>query len=125
MSIADYKPKYLNKSRSKKQKRRFNPENWVTGPDPILHDMYYAWLKHRSQAQYRGEQHNLTWSQWQNIWPLDIWLQRGRAQDSLVLARIDHLGPWDIDNCYVIARKEYLKRQGEFRRGLSDVQSRV
>jgi len=49
----------VNKSRG--IKRGPYPQNWCTGPDPRRHAQYYAWLKHKSQAHYRGELHELTW----------------------------------------------------------------
>lgn len=115
--MMNYQSKYINRSRAVKRNRRTTPELWVSGPDPITHDKYYAWLKHKAQAKYRKEEYHLTWEEWQNIWTPDIWMQRGRASDDLCLGRLDHLGPWSVDNCHIITRKEHLARQGEFVRG--------
>lgn len=86
------------------------PEQWKVGPDPWLHDQYYAWLKHRSQAQYRGEEYLFTWEDWQYFWHHDdLWQQRGRSRDCLILTRIDEEKAWHRDNCHIITRLEHLR----------------
>ena len=95
--------------------RRTTPELWISGPDPVTHDIYYAWLKHKAQARFRNEEHDLTWEEWQAIWTPDNWAQRGRRATDLCLSRIDHLGPWTASNVQLVERKEHLKRQREFR----------
>jgi hypothetical protein len=105
----EYKPKYLNKSRAIKRERRQTPEMWVSGPDPIVHDKYYAWLKHRAQARYRGEPYELTWEDWQAIWPTELFLQRGRSAEQLCLVQIDPDLGWIPSNVQVITRREYVR----------------
>lgn len=115
--MMNYQTKYINRSRATKRTRRTTPELWITGPDPVTHDKYYAWLKHKAQAKFRKEPHHITWEEWQSLWTQDLWLQRGRRADDLCLSRIDHLGEWSIDNVQIVTRREHLQRQGEFIRG--------
>ena len=115
----DYYFKYAKASQPDRYKpggpgRPIRPEEWCTGEDPVRHDKYYAWLKHRAQAKFRKEDYDLTWEDWESLWTDELWFQRGRAKTDLCLGRLDHLGPWSLDNCHVIPREEHLKRQGEF-----------
>lgn len=95
-----------------------DPNSWISGPDLLQHEMYYAWSKHKSQAHYRKEQHDLTWADWQAIWhnPHDF-LSRGRQPDSLVLTRRDIEQGWTRDNVEIITRLEQLRRTAELSRG--------
>ena len=96
---------------------RHYPEKWLSGPDYDDHQKYYAWLKHRSQAWYRGEEHTLTWEEWLSFWPDDIWSQRGRKSHDLVLTRLDCEGSWSRDNCHIITRGEHLVKMSSRKRG--------
>lgn len=93
-----------------------DPARWISGPDPIDHDKYYAWLKHRSQARYRNEDYEITWEEWQTIWPNELFLLRGRKLYDLCIARIDMDQSWNINNIVVHKRSEQLKRNKEFRK---------
>lgn len=107
------------KSKSVKGRaRRRTPEYWKSGPDPLHHEMYYAWSKHRSQAQYRKEQYLITWEDWLTIWadPNDF-LRRGRKPEDLTLTRQDPSGPWSLDNVEIMIRIEHLRREIERRGG--------
>jgi hypothetical protein len=91
---------------------RTYPNMWKTGPDPWLHDQYYAWLKHKSQAAYRGEEYNFTWEDWQYFWfTNERWRQRGRAADCLVLTRLDPEKEWSRSNCHMMIRQDHLRQQ--------------
>lgn len=96
--------------------RPVDPSKWISGPDPLSHDKYYAWLKHRAQARYRHEQYDLTWEEWETLWPDNLFLQRGRKSTDLCLARVDWSQPWSAVNCHIVERKQHLKRNGEFRK---------
>jgi hypothetical protein len=96
---------------------RHYPDKWLSGPDYLDHEKYYAWLKHRSQAYYRGEEHEITWPYWQSLWPNDVWYQRGKRKEDLCLTRIDPEKPWSDLNCEIITRQEQFNRQGLARRG--------
>lgn len=104
-----YAPKE-GKSKLGKPRKMF-PNNWVSGPDLLTHDMYYAWQKHRAQANYRNEPHRLTWEDWQEIWsnPTDF-QNRGRQPEDLTLTRIDDDGAWEISNVEVMTRLEQLRK---------------
>jgi hypothetical protein len=96
---------------------RHYPEKWYSGPDYDDHQKYYAWLKHRSQALYRGEGHTLTWRKWLELWPEDVWIQRGKQRTDLCLTRPDPELAWSDDNCEIITRQEQFNRQGLAKRG--------
>lgn len=84
------------------------PHLWISGPDPLTHDQYYAWLKHKSQAAYRKEAHELSFEDWLSIWNVDDrWAQRGNHSCSVVLTRYDKTLPWSLYNCYVKNRQQH------------------
>lgn len=91
-------------------KQKARSHLWITGPDPLTHEKFYAWHKHRSQANYRKEEYLLTFDDWQQLWPDEKFLNRGRDRDSFVLTRIERDGPWSIANCEVVTRYDQLKR---------------
>lgn len=106
-----YAPKVSSIKNSYGKARRMFPTNWISGPDPVQHDMYYAWQKHRAQARYRKEDYELTWEDWQTIWanPVDF-LNRGRKPEDLTLTRIDDDGCWQLDNVQIMTRLEQLRK---------------
>jgi len=107
----NYEFKYaLNNTRTSPAKgpgRTINPDKWIKGPDRICHDKYYAWLKHRSQATYRKEDYELTWDQWESLWPHELFLRRGKGPDSVCLVQLDRSVGWNIDNVEIIVRKTH------------------
>ena len=103
--------RYVPKSNRKTdcpQGRPVNPDTWKTGPDPLVREQYYAYLKHRSQAKYRNEDYSLTFEDWQAFWTNGNWDKRGRTADSLCLARLNNEGPWAWHNVAVLTRLEQL-----------------
>ena len=104
-----YAPKE-GKSKMGKPRKMF-PDNWLSGPDLLTHDMYYAWSKHKAQAAYRKEPHSLSWADWQTIWanPID-YQNRGRKPEDLTLTRIDDDGAWTMSNVEVMTRLEQLRK---------------
>lgn len=95
-----------------RQGRAADPDQWITGPDPVEHDKYYAWLKHRSQARFRGEEYNLTWQDWSRLWGLDKWLSRGRSSECYTMYRLNSTVPWHKDNvviCLVRDKGKYYQ----------------
>ena len=96
---------------------RHHPDTWKSGPDYLDHQKYYAWLKHKAQAAYRGESYELDWPDWQTIWKGDLWHSRGRGNYDLALTRIDSKKPWCMKNCELVTRLEQYRRQGIKRRG--------
>jgi len=112
----NYRMKYepTIKGQGKKGRtRRQTPELWISGPDPIEHDKYYAWQKHRAQARFRGEEYELTWEEFQSIWPNELFLQRGRTRGSYSMIRLDNTQPWAIDNVEVVTSEYHHKTQQE------------
>lgn len=94
------------------------PHIWVTGPDPRRHDQYYAYLKHRAQANFRNEHHSLTWSEWETLWNTDFaWENRGRKPDEVCLAMIDISKGWYLHNVKIMTRMEQLTLNGFNRKG--------
>lgn len=92
-----------------------NPEFWDTDEARILFDMRYAWMKHKAQASYRGEEHSLTLDEWMDIWTPETFVQRGRTVDSYCLYMDDFTLGWHKDNVIVGLRSEYLVRAKEYR----------
>ena len=86
------------------------PQTWITGTDPLTHEQYTAWLKHRAQAHFRNEEYSLTFEDWSWFWNQDDrWSRRGRSGTSLCLTRIDHSEPWSRSNCLIITRQVQMK----------------
>lgn len=96
--------------------RPVNPDLWLSGPDPITHEKYYAWLKHKSQAKFRKEEYELTFEDWQSIWSDADFVRRGRSKTDLCLSRTDVGAAWTLDNCNIVTREQHLKRNREFRK---------
>lgn len=96
--------------------RPSNPNDWVTGPDPVRREKYYGFLKHRSQAHYRGEQYELEWHEWESLWPDHKWLDRGRRITNLIIFRLDPEVPWCKDNVCVDTRRKHFDLCVERRR---------
>lgn len=111
-----FKYAHNSKNKTQGQGRRVNPLTWKHGPDPFTHECYYAYLKHRSQALYRKEGYDLTFEQWQQLWPQELFEQRGRSNHSLVLTRLDWDNAWSEDNVRIVTRKEHLKLSGSHRK---------
>ena len=93
-----------------KRTRRFDPDKWVTGPDPLRRNKYYAYLKHRAQAKYRGESYSLTWEDWETVWEDHLWEQRGKGSQALCLAQIDCDKGWHAGNVEIISRNEQVSK---------------
>ena len=85
------------------------PQQWHTGPDPITHDKYYAFLKHRAQAKYRGETYLLTWQDWQRLWPNKLWARRGRGPNQLSLTMKDKKLGWCVHNLQIRTRTDHMR----------------
>lgn len=109
----DYKLKYLRPLSNKHTPPRgpvAQRENWE-GDRPIERDRYYAYLKHRAQAKFRGEEYLLTIEDWETLWPLDKWVQRGRHSEALCLTKRDTVQGWHVDNVEVVTRITMLQRE--------------
>ena len=106
-----YAPKKSSVNNSYGKPRKMFPDSWRSGSDLVMHDMYYAWLKHKSQAAYRNEAYSLSWEEWQTVWGNPVnFLNRGRKPEDLTITRIDDDGAWDIDNVQLMTRLEQLRK---------------
>jgi hypothetical protein len=83
-----------------------SPHDWKSGPDPIEHDKYYGWKKHQAQARFRNEEYELTWEDWQQLWPTELWLQRGRLKDNYTMYRRTNDLPWSSDNVVICRQRD-------------------
>ena len=86
--------------------KKRNPAKWKTGPDTVTRDKYYAFLRHRAQARFRNEPHELVWETWLNLWPNELWGNRGRGLNNHCITRLDPELPWRADNVRVCVRAE-------------------
>ena len=86
-------------------------------PTPWKHDCHYAYLRHRAQARYRGEQYAITEQEWMGLWNEGLWNRRGRAPESICLARIVDDLPWCIPNVHFITRYESIRKTHRSRTG--------
>jgi hypothetical protein len=111
----EYKNKYAYTGTKKKPNgqpgRHENPDLWVTGPDPIRRDKYYAWMKHKAQAKFRNETYELAFEDWERFWTDEHWFNRGRHVENVILTRKDFELGWHLDNIEIISRSEYHKRR--------------
>lgn len=108
-----YRAKYIPKCEGKPlgspgKGRKVDPNYWKTGTDPIRRDKYYAFLKHRAQAKFRGEEYYLTWEDWESLWTPELWEQRGRRITNLCLTRPSFDGPWCVSNVEVATRRQHF-----------------
>jgi hypothetical protein len=85
------------------------PHKWKTGPDPLRHDKFVGWHRHRSQALYRREPYELSFEDFEQAWGM-LWHQRGRHRNDYCLTRRDAKDPWSKDNTQVITRGEHGMR---------------
>jgi len=96
--------KYLPKSKTGKR--------WCSAKfagDDARRNKYYAYLKHRSQAQFRGESYELTFAEWEHLWPEAEWQRRGRAIDDFCITRRDFDGEWAVHNVIICTRRDHFK----------------
>jgi len=90
------------------------PHAWRSGPDPVAHAQYRAYIQQRNQAQFRGEIWNLTLAEWRELWA-DLWPLRGRGREDYCMTRRDWTGDWTVDNTHVITRRQHAQMHGRHR----------
>jgi hypothetical protein len=78
-------------------------------PDLEQHEKHIAFLRQRSQARFRGEGWTITIEEFFDLWPTDLWSQRGRKPDEYCMTRKDNEGAWSKDNCMVISRLDHFR----------------
>lgn len=94
------------------------PDMWKSGPDETAHDQYNGWIRHRAQAHFRHEPHELTYAEWCAIWNQDdAWAQRGRGIDCLCLCMIEPDWGWSVANVEILDRKTQLLNSGRSGQG--------
>lgn len=109
--MTNYAPKPRSKYGPTNTPGRYpDPSKWKSGPDPVAHEKYYAWLRHRAQAKFRKEHYTITWEEWQQLWPDPLWHKRGRGRQDLVLSRVDLDQGWSMCNLEVTSRLEHLRK---------------
>ena len=86
------------------------PHVWVTGPDPERHARYRIWAQQRNQAQWRGEEWDLDFDTWLQLWE-PLWHLRGRCRGSWCMSRLDWDLPWSAANVAIITREEHAQLQ--------------
>jgi len=84
------------------------PHTWVTGTDPLRHDMYHNWARARAQALFRSEIWDLSFEAWEQFWQWD-WHLRGRGAQDICITRIDRQQPWHQDNICKITRRDLAR----------------
>ena len=78
--------------------------------DPVLHEKFYAFLKHKAQARFRGEPYRLTWEDWCDLWTDRLWPRRGRGPHSLRLTLRDPAQGWSRVNCEIVPHATHMSR---------------
>jgi len=91
------------------------PQCWKFS-DPFDHVRHNAWLKMKSQADFRKEPWELSVEDFFKLWPTqEIWGQRGRASHNLCASRIDDEKPWSAENVELVTRKISCARRNRNR----------
>jgi len=89
--------------------RGLQPHLWKTGPDPLRHDKFRGWHKHRSQALFRKESYELSFEDFEHVWGV-LWHQKGTGKDDYCLTRRDRQLPWTRTNTMVVNRGQHATR---------------
>ena len=86
--------------------------------DPFDHARYLPWLRMRAQANFREEPWDLSFKDFCRFWSTEaIWMQRGRGRDDLMLTREDPEAAWSLDNCVMMTRLDWSRKQNAKNRG--------
>lgn len=99
------------------------PHTWVTGPDKEHHDKYIAWQRARAQAVYRGEDWQITFQDWVELWGKQ-WHRRGRGADCLMLMKRRWAEPWTKRNAHLVDRPTFHARQAKIKAERKDLRSK-
>lgn len=109
---------------SKQAAGKLRPHAWITGTDPLRHEMYHPWQLAKAQANFRGEGWDIDYEDYYKMWK-PFWSQRGRAPDCMCMTRTDYNGDWTLDNVEIITREEHFKRQGIIRKETGRVRGKT
>lgn len=88
------------------------PESWKSGPDPVEHAKYRAYIQMKNQAQWRGETWDISFEQYKYLWG-ERWHQRGRERGCWCMTRLDPEQPWTPDNVHVLEREIHARAQSQ------------
>lgn len=88
--------------------RKPNANMW-TDERLLQREKYYAFIKHRAQCNYRGEDFFLTETDWLSMWTDELFKQRGRKSESLCIYRVDPEKPWQADNIDINTRRFVIR----------------
>jgi len=86
------------------------PNAWITGPDPVRHKRYIAFLRQKAQANFRDEGWNFTFDEWLAVWGENI-VYRGRQRGTMTMVRVDYKQPWSKTNSRIVDRREHSRVQ--------------
>jgi hypothetical protein len=71
----------------------------------FLQARHLAFVRHRAQCAFRGEEFELSLEDWCDFWPDEqLFARRGRAVDNLMMTRFDVEKSWNRDNCCLVTR---------------------
>jgi hypothetical protein len=87
------------------------PQLWKSGPDPVRHAQYRAWIQQKNQAQWRVEGWAFEFEDWVLMWG-QRWNSRGKRREHYCMTRIDTNQPWTPKNCHVVTRQQHARNQG-------------
>lgn len=85
--------------------------------DEFDHVRHIAYLRMKAQCKFRSEPFDLTIEEFFELWPQELWSQRGMRAEQLVMVRQDPEGSWTKSNCLVVTRYQQLcrgKKMGKF-----------
>lgn len=93
------------------------PQLWIH-KDPLKHEMHHPWQARRAQAKFRGEEWDLSFDEFYELWKND-WYNRGRQRDNVCMSRKDSSLPWNKDNTIIVVRYDHLVEQAKASTGKS------
>lgn len=78
--------------------------------DPFDIDRYRVYKQAEYQARYRGEEWQISFREWCQIWqdPL-TWSRRGRGVEDLSMTRRNPVKPWTLKNVMVLSRLDQIR----------------
>ena len=87
------------------------PHCWLY-QDPHQHELHRPYLLRKAQANFRGEEWQLSFEDFCYLWSTpELWAQRGRGGDQLVMTRLDPEKPWNLANCLLMTHSQHMKRR--------------
>jgi hypothetical protein len=87
-----------------------------TYPDPFDFERHRCWIVTRNQCLFRGEGWDISIQEFFDIWPRDLWIQRGRTSTALVMTRHNPALPWTPNNLKIVDRAQQLREKNQRQR---------